>query len=362
MKNKKVLLVVGVLIVIVMSVFVYNNYRGEEEDVVRIGVIAPLTGPLATYGQAFQNGIIMAIEDLNIKDINFIFEDSKYDPALAISAYRKLVDINNVDIVIDWGSATGNAIIPLVDLDKTPFVAFNFDNALAKKSEYTISPYSPPVAFSSKIWEYMREENINKLGIVKVQLPYFDLLLEGLEESKIEGEEVIVIDTLQFQDTDFKTSIEKIKRSDIEALGVFLVSGQISQFYKQSEQLGLDIKTFGSDFFEDYEEINNSGSGIEGAVYPNMQVSEDFKRRYKDRFGDESQITVAGHSYDVIAILSLGKENLNREEFFSFIKGIDGFVGVLGNYSYSEVNGYKHLDHDVYIKKISNGEIIPINY
>ncbi len=361
MKKEKILYLLFA-VVLVGVIFLSFQGKEKEKDVIKVGVIGPFSGDLVPYGQAFHNGVVLALEEYPNSNIKFIFEDSQFDSLLAISAYRKLIDINKVDVVMDWGSLTGNAITPLTPQDKVPFITFNFDNRSLIGKEYVFSPYNNPISFSSKIWDYLRKNDIAKIGIVKVTLPYFDLLLEGLEDSKEKDEEIITIDRLDFQSKDFRTTIEKIRQSDAEVFGIFLVSGQISLFYRQLEELKVDIKTFGTDFFEDNHEISAAGSKIEGAVYPNMAVSEDFNVIYNNRFGNENQITVAGHAYDMTRILI---ESLNEidepKRVIEKLKEVDNYNGVLGNYSYSDKDGYMHFKHPVHIKKIENGSIVVID-
>ena len=66
-------------------------------DTIRIGGLAPLTGDLKQYGEAVNNAVKMAVEEINKnggvlgKDIEYIVYDEKGDVTEALNAYNKLV-------------------------------------------------------------------------------------------------------------------------------------------------------------------------------------------------------------------------------------------------------------------------------
>ena len=65
---------------------------------VKIGVILPLSGSMATLGGAIRNGIELARSERPelFGRIKFIYEDDQYDIKQSIAAYRKLRDLDNI--------------------------------------------------------------------------------------------------------------------------------------------------------------------------------------------------------------------------------------------------------------------------
>ena len=60
-----------------------------EEQVVKLGFAAPLTGPQAHYGKEMQNGVVLAVDELNAEKLviggkptrfELISEDDQADP------------------------------------------------------------------------------------------------------------------------------------------------------------------------------------------------------------------------------------------------------------------------------------------
>jgi ABC-type branched-subunit amino acid transport system substrate-binding protein len=138
-----------------------------------------------------------------------------------------------------------------------------------------------------------------------------------------------------------------------------LVGGQIAQFYKQKEELGVDIDTFGTDLFESPAELKAAQGLMDGVVYPNYDISDEFWDRYVDTFNSNSQVTWAGNGYDLTTLLIEEVDYTSPESIIESFKYIDGFRGVHGRYEYREdPDGDNYLAMPVVLKKIQNGEFV----
>ena len=71
----------------------------SAEPKIKIGVIAPLSGPAAELGTQIKNGIEVAKKDLK-SNVEFIYEDGACNATAALTAARKLTNMNNVPVVI----------------------------------------------------------------------------------------------------------------------------------------------------------------------------------------------------------------------------------------------------------------------
>ena len=84
-------------------------------DVVKIGVIGPLTGELSIYGSAVENGAKLAAKEINAaggllgKDIEIIAYDTEGDNEKAVNAYNRLVDQDEV-VAIVGGTLSGSTL------------------------------------------------------------------------------------------------------------------------------------------------------------------------------------------------------------------------------------------------------------
>ncbi len=75
-----------------MSVF---SVASADENVIKIGVIGPMTGGAAVYGTAVANGAKIAADEINAaSDMKIVLDiqDDEHDPEKAINAYASVLD------------------------------------------------------------------------------------------------------------------------------------------------------------------------------------------------------------------------------------------------------------------------------
>ncbi|MBI5126632.1 MAG: ABC transporter substrate-binding protein [Candidatus Taylorbacteria bacterium] len=361
---KKIIWSAVVVIIIVIGWLFTNNKQSKlvTSHSIKIGVIAPLSGPLAEYGEAFQNGIILAQEKLKNNKLQFVFEDSAYDSGKAIAAFNKLKDFDKVNVIINWGDPTSQAIAPLVKTNSIPFIAVTTIPSVAEQSPYIIRTLNRSEDAAGATWEYLRSKNFKNVGIVKLETPYFNSLVDSLIKTKQTDEKVTIIDTyLSFGDKDFRTSISKIKNtSKYDVIGVFLAGGQISQFYKQASTLEMKTPTFGTDFFESQSDIDAAGTTMNGVVYVNYDVSDDFRTEYQNRFKNISQIAYAGNGYDTVMMLN-SIPDADKDSVINTLKAVKDYSGVVGKWNLLETTTDRYLSSPFHIKIIQDGIIKTLN-
>lgn len=109
--NKKNISTIVAIVVLVLIV-IFANKSGLDTKDIKVGVIAPLNGALASYGEEIRKGVVAGSEG---SDVQFIFEDDGCDPKMAVSAFQKLTSIDGAKFIIGPGCGSPQeAIVPLL--------------------------------------------------------------------------------------------------------------------------------------------------------------------------------------------------------------------------------------------------------
>jgi branched-chain amino acid transport system substrate-binding protein len=332
----------------------------------KVGIIAPLSGGLQEYGLAAKNGIELARiqHPEDFKGIDFIYEDSQWDPKTAVTALSKLRESDKVDVVYNWGTPPSEAIAPIAERYHLPLIAMAVGSQVIRGNKYVIRSTNNISAFSHILAKYLHEQGYKNIGIIIADTPYLTGIYKGVSQELAGAAKVELIDHYNFQDQDFRSSIPKIKSKKYDALGVFLISGQISAFYRQLNDQVVSIPTFGTDFFESTNEIRLSRGGMNGAVYPHLGVSEAFKASYKIEFKSDYQLAYAGSAYDTAMIIAKklrSDSKLTPEDIMSRLRAVSKEEGVGGVFSFTEQPGDDpHFKFPVELKRIDGEEIVTI--
>ena len=114
---KKLLFVMSLLLLFVVSC---GGKKAADSNVIKIGVIAPLTGDVAQYGVAVKNGVQLKVDELNAaggingKKIELVVADSKGESQEAVNIFKKMVSQDKVNLVI--GEVISSASIAVSEL------------------------------------------------------------------------------------------------------------------------------------------------------------------------------------------------------------------------------------------------------
>ncbi len=328
-----------------------------------VGVIAPLTGALQEYGHAAQNGIELAREEHPnlLNRVCFVYEDSQWDAKTAVSAFNKLRTTGDTALIFNWGNPTTEAVAPLSEQYALPVIGMSLDPKVASGRHFLLRSTNPASDFSRVLAKYLYARGYKKLGVVMTENSYVRGLFEGL--SHFYSGNIELVDTYNVQDGDFRTSVAKLKKSQYDAIGVFLISGQVSQFYRQMAEQHLVLPTFGTDFFESSTEIQLAGKAMEGAVYPHLGVNAKFEKKYVGKYNNDYQLAYAGNSYDVAMLIGRlfngTGGRLEAQKIMNTFRNSGQQEGVGGFFSFKEtVQTGPYLSFSVHLKIIKNGKIV----
>ena len=119
--------VVAVVMALVM-VMSLASFAFAASDTIKVGVLAPLTGAVAQYGNAVNNGVMMYFEELNAnggingKQVELVTYDEEGDPVKAVTGYNYLMDQGVVAIVGDVTTGPTKAVVAESQADLTPMI------------------------------------------------------------------------------------------------------------------------------------------------------------------------------------------------------------------------------------------------
>src|SRR6059036_4101342 len=243
--------IVGVVAASVGSLVIGLDVARAQAPV-RIGVIEPLSGPVAASGNYIRMGAEIARDWLNAKGgvlgrkIELVIEDNKSDPKEAASAAEKLIVRDKVPAIMGaWGSSMTLAAMPKLEEYGVPMVVETSSAAsITKRGNPWIFRISPP----SEMEALGLERYVDKLGVKRVDFlavntdwgrgaitAFGDML-------KKKGAAVGVAEFMDQAATDMNAQITKIKASGGDTLFLTTAVEQITLVLKQGQEQRLSRK------------------------------------------------------------------------------------------------------------------------
>ncbi|MDA3836870.1 MAG: ABC transporter substrate-binding protein [Nanoarchaeota archaeon] len=356
MKNKKTILFAS-LAVILAIILLLSFSTGEmpaNKEIIKIGVIIPLTGDVGFLGEGIRDAMVLAKEQLgNTKyEYEIIFEDNSFDTTKTLSAINKLVYVDKIDSVISIGSGQGSIISPITEENNILHISIATDKKVSE-GMYNFIHWTTPEEEVRMFLDELESRGIEKVGIVRENSNWASSITVALEEQISKKEVEITLNEVYNKGaTDFRTSLMKSKESGAEVLLIIGISPEIEIIGKQINELNIDIPLSAIESFENTEEYEL----FEGAWYvysanPTESYVTDFKNKY-----NSEPLPYSGNGYDCLKLIikSFEKtENGKASEAKDILQSTKGFVGAMGILN---VLPGGIVDSKAIVKQILNGE------
>lgn len=292
----------------------------KGDDVIKLGVLAPLTGDVAVYGIAVNNAVKLYVEEVNAaggiagKQVEITVYDEKGDATEAVTAYNKLVTSDEVHAII--GSVTSTPSIAVAQAsveDNIPILTptGTHQDITSYGNNYFRACFLDPFQ-GSTMAKYASEV----LGAKTAAIIYntSDAYSTGLMESftataKEVGLNVVATAGYAANDVDFKAQLTTIQGKNPDVLfcpdyynTVYLIATQV-------KEIGVKATLLGVDGVDGILDVATDVSLINGMIFCNHYSTEDqsplvqnFLKNYKAKY-NETPNALAALGYDGAMIM-----------------------------------------------------------
>jgi branched-chain amino acid transport system substrate-binding protein len=363
-----------------------------DTKVVKIGVIAPLTGDLSPLGLGIKNGVDLAIQQANKNNtvpgwkIELDAQDDQATPDVGKNAATALAgDDQVVGVVGTLNSGVAQQVQPVLNsanivqispANTNPTLTKGADWQTAPKRTYpnyfrTCTTDAVQGPFAAK---YLLDQGIKKVATVNDKQTYGQGLVATFSDAfKAGGGTITANETINPGETKFNTVITRISNGGPEAVyygGQYPEAGPLSA---QMKQAGLKIPLMGGDGIYDPKFIELAGSQSDGdlatsvgAPTSTLASAKQFVTDYAAAGFKEPYGAYGAYAFDAAnAIINAMKVSMNGAADVSSVrqKTIDEvgkvtFEGATGSVGFDEFGDTKVKTLTVY--KVDGGKWVPV--
>ncbi len=328
-----------------------SNGGGSDEGnadatTFKIGGIGPTTGNNAIYGTAVQNGIQLAVDEINADggingyQIEYQFEDDQSDSEKSVNAYNTLKDWGMQMLVGTVTSTPCVAVVEETHADNmfqftpsaTTVEAIQYDNAFRMC-------FSDPSQGSVSA-DYIAENGLaSKIGIIYDSSDTYStgIYQNFATEAEAKGLEVVAAEAFTADsNTDFSVQIQKVKDAGAELVFLPIYYQQASLILAQADRAGFAPAWFGVDGMDGLLDVEGFDTNLaEGLMFltPFTPDAEDeatqtFVADYEAEFGD-TPIQFAADAYDCMYVIKAAVEQADITPDMSISDMCDAMKGAM---------------------------------
>jgi ABC-type branched-subunit amino acid transport system substrate-binding protein len=350
-----------------------------QEQLVKIGQTGPLSGPNAFAGKDNENGVRLALEELNAKKLQVAgktlkfelqSEDDQCDPKSGVNVAQKLMDsgikyvmgpyCSGVAIPASRTYDEGGAMVSTVGTNpkvteggyKSLFRIIAGDNQIGASM----------ATYAAKVLK------VKTVAVVDDRTAFGQgVATEFIKEAKAQGLTIVGQEYTTDKATDFSAILTSIKAKKPEAVFFGGYAPQAAPMARQMKQLAVNAKLLGGDTLCSPEMGKLGGDVLNdvvfcaqgGAMLDKTSEGPAFKARFKKRFNLDADVYAASFYAQTMLIgLSMAKAgSVDPVKVAAQIR-TGSYKGVAGTYAYDDKGNMKQAPITVYTFK--NAQITPL--
>ncbi len=368
----KKLITIAIVILITALILSLVVTSTKHTNTIKFGVVTPLTGDGAIYGENVINAKTMAIEEINEnggilgQKIELIYEDGACDGSKALLASQKLININNIKIIFG-GVCSGETLAMAQFTEDNNVILFSSGSSspdISKIGKYLFRNYPSEDILGVATAELIYNDAHKKIGVLVENTDYATSILDVFAKRYSElGGSIIIIEKYNSDSKDYRTQLTKIKQENIDSILFLPQTGKTGGIaVKQAHEIGINVPNYGNAQMNGNEALKNGGQSINGLKFIDAPMlsgsrSMQFIDKYNARFDKPSMDYFVGAEYDAVYIIKDAIEyckTINTDCIKDYLYNMGSYNGVIGDYNFNKDGDVQNIKF--VIKQIIDAE------
>jgi branched-chain amino acid transport system substrate-binding protein len=356
---------------------------GRGAEPLKIGMVAPLTGPAAEVGRYQTQGAKLAAEEVNKaggvlgRPIELVIEDSQSTNPGSVLAFSKLAGDKDIPAFIGPTFSTQiHATAPDIQRLGKPVMIGGTDPQLTHMGNPWLFRFRPNDTYSARvIADYgVKTLDKKKWAIVHSTDAFGTSGMKNLvEDLKGMGVEPALVQGYTNNSQDFTPVVLAVKQSGADVMATYMtLPPDLAIFARQLRQLGVNIAWVGSPTTVATDSLKLAGPALYGTyavadfAADSSPAAKEFATKYEATYKSAPDYHGAW-TYDAVHVLALAIDNaksLEPQKIREAILSVRDYPGVEGTYNFDQngdgLRGYNVVKNDngkiAFIKHIDFSE------
>jgi branched-chain amino acid transport system substrate-binding protein len=364
----------------VIAISIATVASASGQGAVKVGMVMPMTGPLAAAGQQVIAGARLYIKQhgdrVGGKQIELIVRDDASSGETGKRLIQELVVNDKVDVI--GGGLTAD-LIPsaplLTEAQKPTVIMLSSTTAVVEKSPFFVRTSCTLAQSSAIMADWAMKKRLSKaVTLVTEFAPGLEAEETFTDNYKAAGGQVVEAIRVPLRGSDFAPFLQRVKDASPQALFVFIPSTQAAVFARQFVERGLDkagITLIGPGDLSDDEALQNMGDTMLGTVtahFYSASHASALNKAFTEAYQQEAKARA-----NFMAVSGYDGMHLIYEALKKTGGSADGktLVAAMKGMSWESPRGPMSIDHDsgdvvhnIYIRKVekADGELRNIEF
>ena len=278
--------------------------RAQSAPAIRVGFSSAMTGPSAITGEGVKWAAQMLADEYNARGgimgrkIELYFGDNAGTPGEAVSAVRKLVDVDRVDVIIGQthsGACLG--ALPVVKELAVPMVIEACSHPKIREligkngNEWAFRVNPDDVMLASQFAKHMAQSSTKTVSIFAQNDDFGRGAAAAYDVAfKKNGIKLVSTEFFDRGQADYRPVLTRVKRANPEAVLLVMLASEGSVFMRQFREVGLTQKLYarGSmatvEFLYQVRDSPSIADGLVEATYWTPALDPAWEKQWLERW------------------------------------------------------------------------------
>ncbi|MBI5101837.1 MAG: branched-chain amino acid ABC transporter substrate-binding protein [Nitrospirae bacterium] len=343
-------------------------------DVIKVGVVGPMTGDQSRFGTDFKNGVTLAADQWNEKGgllgkkIELVIGDDQHDPKQAVSVANKIVNGGAVGIIGHFNSSCSIPASDVYNRASVPMIS-----PASTNPELTQKGYKGTFRVCGRDDQQggvgaafvVSSLKLKKVAVIHDKTTYGQGLADEFKKALSGKVEVVYYGGIVQGDKDFKSVLTSIKAKSPELIFFGGIYPEMGLLVRQAKELGLKAPFMSGDgsYAEEFVKIagDQAAEGTYLTFSPdpnNIPDAKDFITKYNAKFGKEGPYSI--YAFDAANILFTAIRDANTTDGKTVIDKLHSleFNGAMGKIKLNENGDVTAPPYVVWTTK--NGKFVEV--
>ena len=296
-----------------------------------VGVLVPLSGPLAKAGTAVKNAAILADEQVANQpdEIEFVFEDNVYSADGTVAAYDRLLAKVKPDALVVFGSGPTNAIAERIERAKIPAISISTAPEVSATRAYIMRHWLNPETEATLLGEEAARRGYQTIAIAQTAHDGLEAVRKVL--AGMLGTKVIRVDKFPPPERNLQPFVDGVLKDNPSAVLLLLLPPQAGIAAAELRKSGYRGEFFGGHPTELDEQARTVNGALTGTWYASSdeRTAQPFFAAYRKRFNEEPA-NGAANGFDIATLLIHALETTDANRYLHNVKDFRGAFGTYG--------------------------------
>lgn len=351
-----------------------------QEQIVRIGVSSPLSGANAFAGKDNENGVRLAVEELNAKKMTvggkpvrfeLRAEDDQGDPKTGVIVAQKFADAGvkfvlgpyNSGVAIPASRVYNDNGIVMSTVGTNPKIT---QSGYKRVFRIVASDTQAGAAMADYAATALKAKNV---GVIDDRTAFGQgVAMEFAKQARKAGIRIASHEYTNDKATDFAAILTSLKAKKVDAVFFGGYAPQAAPMARQMKALGLNVKLMGGDTLCSPEMAKLGGAAVGdnvlcaqgGAILDRQASGPAFEQRYTKRFGRKPDV-YAPSFYDQTMFIAQAMKSTNSLDPAVVAQALhtQSYKGIVGTYAFDAAGNMKQSAVTIYTFK--DGAPVPVS-